>query len=137
MKNMAIYYSIVKLYLEEEGSSRFRDYFNNHTNFCTALMTFYEAVTDLTIHGWGGRIELEPVDLNSMEIFKEVSNLSVENNLDIADAIQIYAILKGKYSHFVQDSASVLITGDEPQELVAIKYGIRVWNCRKASKPEW
>jgi hypothetical protein len=94
-------------------------------------------VTDLTIHGWGGRIELEPVDLNSMEIFKEVSNLSVENNLDIADAIQIYAILKGKYSHFVQDSASVLITGDEPQELVAIKYGIRVWNCRKASKPEW
>jgi hypothetical protein len=145
------------LYLEEEGSSRFRDYFNNHTNFCTALMTFYEAmnvlksrlfkkengkryyeaVTGLTIHGWGGRIELEPIDLNSMEIFKEVSNLSVENNLDIADAIQIYAILKGKYSHFVQDSASVLITGDEPQELAAIKYGIRVWNCRKASKPEW
>jgi predicted nucleic acid-binding protein len=137
--------SIVKLYLD------------NHTNFCTALMTFYEAMnvlksrlfkkenvkryheaaTCLAIHGWGGRIEIEPIDLNSMEIFKEVSDLSAKNNLDIADAIQIYAILKGKYSHFVQDSASILITGDEPQELTAIKYGIRVWNCRKASKPEW
>jgi len=148
--------SIVKLYLEEEGSSYFRDYFNSHTNFCTALMTFYEAmnvlksklfkksekkyyeaVTDLAIHGWGGKIEIELIDLNSIEIFKEVSNLSVENNLDIADAIQIYAILKGKYSHFMQDSASVLITADEPQELAAIKNRIRVWNCRKESKPEW
>ncbi len=153
--------SIVKLYLEEEGSSYFRDYFNNHTNFCTALMTFYEAmnvlksklfkkdqkkyyeaVTDLAIHGWGihgcgGKIGIEPIDLNSMEIFKEVSNLSVENNLDIADAIQIYAILKGKYSHFTRDSASALITADEPQELAAIKNRIPVWNCRKGSKPEW
>ena len=148
--------SIVKLYLEEEGSPYFRDYFNNHTNLCTALMTFYEAmnvlksklikknkkkyyeaVTDLAIHGWGGKIQLETIDLSSMEIFKEVSNLSVEHNLDIADAIQIYAILKGKYSHFTRDSASVLITADEPQERAAIKNGIRVWNCRKVPKPEW
>ncbi len=148
--------SIVKLYLEEDGSSHFRDYFYNHTNFCTALMTFYEAmnvlksklfkknekkyyeaVTDLAIHGWGGKIQLEPVNLNSMEIFKEVSNLSVEHNLDIADTIQIYAILKGKYSHFTQDSASVLITADEPQKLAAIRNGIRVWNCGKELRPEW
>jgi predicted nucleic acid-binding protein len=148
--------SIVKLYLDEEGSSYFRDYFNNHTNFCTALMTFYEAmnvlksklfkknekkyyevVTDLAIHGWGGKIEIEPIELNSMEIFKKVSNLSVRNNLDIADAIQIYAILKGKYSYFTRDSASVLITADEPQELAAIKNGIQVWNCGKGSKPDW
>jgi predicted nucleic acid-binding protein len=148
--------SIVKLYLEEEGSSFFRNYFNNHTNLCTVLMTFYEAmnvlksklfkkneqkyykaVTDLAIHGWGGKIEIEPIDLNSMEIFKEVSNLSFEHNLDIADAIQIYAILKGKYSHFTRDSASVLITADKQQELAASKNGIRVWNCSEAAKPEW
>ena len=98
---------------------------------------YYEAVTDLAIHGWGGKIEIEPIDLNSMEIFKEVSNLSVENNLDIADAIQIYAILKGKYSHLTRDSASVLITADEPQEIAAIKNRIRVWNCRKGLKPKW
>jgi predicted nucleic acid-binding protein len=149
--------SIAKLYLEEDGSSRFRNYFINHTNFCTALMTFYEAmnviksrlfkrgdsekyyhaVTDLAIHGWGGKIELEPIDLSKMEVFKEVSKLASENNLDVADAIQIYAILNGKYSHWCQDSASVLITADQPQELTAIKYGIRVWNCRTTAKPEW
>lgn len=50
---------------------------------------------------------------------EKVSNLSVENDLDKADAIQIYAILKGKYSHFIQESASVLITADEQQELAA------------------
>lgn len=149
--------SIAKLYLEEDGSTRFRSYFNNHANFCTALMNFYEAmnvlkarlfgrgncekyydaVTDLAIHGWGGKIELESIDLSKMEVFKEVSKLASENNLDVADAIQIYAILNGKYSQWCQDSASVLITADEPQELTAIKYGIRVWNCRTTEKPEW
>lgn len=149
--------SIAKLYLEEDGSSRFRTYFNNHTNFCTALMTFYEAmnvlksrlfsksssekyyhaVTDLAIQGWGGKIELEPIDLSKMEVFKEVSKLASENNLDVADAVQIYAILKGKYSNWCDDSGPVLITGDGPQELTAVKYGIRVWNCRTSPKPEW
>ena len=148
---------IVKLYLDEDGSSRFRNFFNNHTNFSTTIMTFYEsmsvlksrlfknksnnqyynAVTDLAIHGWGGKIDIESIDLNSIDTFKEVSNLSVENNLDIADAIQIYAILKRKYSHWSQESASVLITADEPQELAAKKYKIRVWNCIKEQKPEW
>lgn len=140
--------SIVKLYLDEDGSSHFRKYFHTHTNFSTTIMTiyeamnvlksrlfkngskkmYYEAVTDLAIHGWGGKIEIETIELNNMDIFKEVSILSVENNLDIADAIQIYAILKGEYSHFTQESASVLITADCPQELAAIRNGIRVWN---------
>ncbi|MBW1743371.1 MAG: type II toxin-antitoxin system VapC family toxin [Deltaproteobacteria bacterium] len=148
---------IIKLYLDEDGSSHFKDYFNTHTNFSTTLMTFYEsmsvlksrlfkneskdqyyeAVTDLAIHGWGGKIEIEPIDLNSMQTFKEVNKLSVENNLDIADAIQIYAILNGKYSHFILESASVLITSDDNQEQAAKKYGIRVWNCRKEPKPKW
>ena len=149
--------SIAKLYLEEDGSSRFRTYFFNHTNFCTVLMTFYEAmnvlksrlfrkssnlkyyhaVTDLAIHGWGGKIELETIDLSKMEVFKGVSKLAIENNLDVADAVQLYAILNGKYSQWRDGSGPVLITGDEPQELAAVKYGIRVWNCRTSDKPEW
>ena len=70
--------AIVKIYLDEEDSSRFRDYFFNHSNFCTALLTFYEsmnvlksklfkkykdkyykAIEDLAIHGWGEKIEIE------------------------------------------------------------------------------
>jgi predicted nucleic acid-binding protein len=149
--------SIVKLYLEEDGSSRFRAYFSSNTNFCTALMTFYEtmnvlksrlfsgsdkdkyykAVKDLAIQGWGGNIELELIDLSKREIFKEVSKLASENNLDVADAVQIYAILKGKYGHLCQDSASVLITADGGQERTAAKYDIRVWNCRTTERPDW
>ena len=147
---------IVKLYLDEDGSLNFRDFFNNHTNFSTTLMTFYEsmsvlksrlfnnkskgqyyrAVDHLQIHGWGGKIEIEAIDLNSREIFREISEISVEHNLDIADAIQIYAILKGKYSGLCQGSGSVLITADEKQELAATEKGIRVWNCRKTAKPD-
>lgn len=149
--------AIVKLYLDEDGSSNFREYFHSHTNFCTAIMTFYEsmnvlksrlfngqnakkyhdAVEDLAIHGWGGKIEIEPVALDKIEIFKDVSKISIENNLDIADAVQIYAILKGKYSFLARDSSSILITADEGQELKATRLGIRVWNCRKESAPEW
>jgi predicted nucleic acid-binding protein len=149
--------SIAKLYLEEEGSSLFRSYFYNHTSFCTAHMTFYEAmnvlksrlfkkdckdkyyhaVTDLAMHGWGGKIELETVDLSKKEVFIGVSKLASENELDVADAVQLYAILKGKYSQCCDDSGPVLITGDKPQELTARKYGIRVWNCRTSEKPEW
>ena len=98
---------------------------------------YYKAVINLATYGWGGKIQIEVVDLNSMEIFKEVSNLSIENNLDVADAIQIYAILKGKYSQWIQESASVLITADERQEQAAKTYGIRVWNCLKEVKPKW
>lgn len=149
--------SIAKLYLQEDGSSRFRTYFGTHTNFCTVHMTFYEtmnvlksrlfsgsnkdkyydAVEDLAIQGWGGKIELELIDLSKREVFKEVSKLASENNLDVADAVQIYAILKGKYSHWSQDSGSVLITADRPQEQAAERYDIRVWNCRTTEKPEW
>ena len=116
--------AIVKLYLDEDGSTHFRKYFHSHTNFCTTIMTFYEAmnilksrlhkkenqekyyeaVTDLAIHGWGGKIEIESIDLNRMDTFKQVSSLAMDNNLDIADAIQIHAILKGKYSHFTFSS---------------------------------
>ena len=116
--------SIVKLYLDEEGSSYFREYFYNHTKFCTVLMTFceamnvlksklfksnqlkyYEAVNNLAIHGWKHfpKIEIENIDLNSLEIFKEVSKISSDYNIDIADAVQIYAILKGKYSRWILD----------------------------------
>jgi hypothetical protein len=58
-------------------------------------------------------------------------------NIDFADAIQIYAIMKGKYSYFTLDSKSVLITADDKLEVAAKDNQIRVWNCRKSGKPEW
>lgn len=147
---------IVKLFLDENGSKRFRDYFFNSTNYCTTFMTFYEAmnvlkrnlfktntgkyytaVEELAILGWSGKIEVESVELNNINVFKEVRDLSISYNLDVADAIQIYAILNSKYSFFIRESASVLLTADKELELAATAKGIRVWNCINNERPDW
>jgi uncharacterized protein with PIN domain len=39
--------AIVKLFLDEDGSNNIRAYYNSHTNFCCAEMTFYEAMNVL------------------------------------------------------------------------------------------
>jgi len=150
--------AMVKLYLlDEPGSKDFRDYFNSHINYCTTRMTFYEtmnvlkrrlfnkntkdkyfqSVEDLAIHGWGGKIEIESIELDNLNIFKEVSKISMDYNLDMADSIQIYSILKGKYRYLIKESSSILITADDNLELAAKTNGIRVWNCRKNAKPAW
>jgi predicted nucleic acid-binding protein len=152
--------AIVKLYLDEEGSDYFRDYFNNHTNFCTVQMTFYEAmsvlkarlfnkdkekyrksVEDLIISYWSKeqsrKIVIEEIELNNYKIYLEISEIIWRYNIDFADAIQIYAIVKGKYSHFALDSKSVLITADDKLEFAAEDNHIRVWNCRKSAQPDW
>jgi predicted nucleic acid-binding protein len=149
--------AIVKLFLDEDGSKAFREYFFSHTNYCTTRMTFYEAMSvlksrlfknstkskyyqameELAIHGWGGKIEIESIELNDMDVFKEVSKLSMAYDLDVADAIQIYSILKGKYRRLINESSSVLITADDKLEYAAKTNGIRVWNCRNNVRPDW
>ena len=97
----------------------------------------------VAIWGWGGlsgtaeKIEIEPIELNNLDIFKKVSKLSMDYDLDVADAIQIYSILEGKYRHLTKESSSVLITADDKLERAAKINGIRVWNCGKNAKPDW
>jgi predicted nucleic acid-binding protein len=149
--------AMVKLFLNEDGSKVFSEYFFHHTNYCTTRMTFYEAmnvlksrlfkncnknkyyqaVEELAIHGWGGKIEIESIELDNLEVFKEVSKLSMAYDLDVADAIQIYSILGGKYCRLINESSSVLITADDKLEVAAKTNGIRVWNCRNNARPDW
>jgi predicted nucleic acid-binding protein len=154
--------AIVKLFLDEDGSDHLRAYYNGHTNFCCAEMTFYEAmnvlksrlfkdnkkdkyfenIRELRIMGWGwysgkGKLEIETIQLNDVVVFKTVYDYAVKYDIDIADAIQLYAILKGKYSVLIGDSMTVLITADEKLEKAAIANKIRVWNCRRGNKPDW
>jgi len=154
--------AIVKLFFDEDGSDNVRAYYNSHSSFCCAEMTFYEAmnvlksrlfkgkkkdqyfenITDLRIMGWGwftgkGKLEIETIQLNNVDVFKEVYDYAMKYDIDIADAIQIYAILRGKYSVLTGDSMTVLITADDKLENAAIGNNIRVWNCRKENKPEW
>lgn len=153
--------ALVKLFLDEEGSDNFRDYYNNHVNFCCTDMTFYEAmnvlkarlfngskknqyfesIKKLKIMGWGvtkrGKLEIETIHINDFNVFKEVYEIAIKYDIDVADAIQIYAILKGKFSVLTGDSKTVLITADERLEEAAKGNSMKVWNCRKENKPDW
>ncbi len=149
--------SIVKLYLDENSSNNFREYFGSDCNYCTTLMTFheslnvlkarlfngssrdkyYKSIENLIIKGWGGKIEIENIDITDREIYSEVVKISVKYNLDIADAIQLYAIIYGKYKRFCFGSSSILITADNKQKQAAEDLKIRVWNIENQSKPNW
>ncbi|MDP3260247.1 MAG: PIN domain-containing protein [Thermodesulfovibrionales bacterium] len=148
--------AIVKLFIDEEGSEYFKNYYINNCNYCCTEMTFYEAfnvlkarlfkgntkekyfksVEDLAIMGWGGKLEIETIQMHDYSVFKEVNDIAIKYNIDVADAIQIYAIIKGKYSFFAADSKTVLITADERLERAGEDNKIRVWNCKK-NRPDW
>lgn len=149
--------SIVKLYLEENSSEKFREYFGANCNYCTTLMTFheslnvlkarlfngsskenyYKSIENLVIKGWGGKIEIENIDITDRKVYIEVVKIAVKYNIDIADAIQLYAIIYGKYKRFCGSSSSILITADSKQQTAAENLKIRVWNIENQLKPNW
>jgi len=153
--------ALIKLFLDEQGSDRLKDYYNNHVSFCCTEMTFYEAmnvlksrlfksnkknqyfesIKKLKIMGWGvtkrGKLEIEKIHITEHSIFKEVYYIAMKYDIDLADAIQLYAISNGRYWRLTGESKTVLITADEGLERAAQDNNIRVWNCRKDNKPDW
>lgn len=149
--------SIVKLYIEEEKSIEFRKFFSTSSNLCTTNFTFYESlnvikarlfkneskheyyknIEKLVIHGWGGKIEIEEIDITNREVFLKTKDIATTYNLDLADAIQLYAILHGKYKMFCCGSDSVLVTGDKRQKDAAVSLGIKAWNITEDECPDW
>lgn len=153
--------ALVKLFLDEEGSDRIKDYYRTSVGFCCAEMVFYEtmsvlksrlfknnnknryfeSIKELKIMGWGGRgtgkLEIEKIHISDHYVFKEVYDTAMKYDIDLADAIQIYAILKGRYSSLGPESKTVFITADAGLEEAALDNKIRVWNCGKYDKPDW
>ena len=78
---------------------------------------------------------IEEIELNNYKIFSKVSEMIRKYNIDYADAIQIYAILNGKYNYDRLES-SLLITSDKGMVKAAEYNNIRVWNCEESTKPE-
>lgn len=84
-----------------------------------------------------GKIEIDEKVLSDISTHSNVEQLAKDNKLDLSDALQLYTIKKGKYSHLGPESASVLITADKKLAAAARRIGIRVWNCSKEDVPEW
>ena len=66
-----------------------------------------------------------------------MEEIARDKKLDLSDALQLYTILNGKYSHLGPESASILITADKELAKAAKAMGIRAWNCSKESAPRW
>lgn len=84
-----------------------------------------------------GKIEIDENILSDAATHLKVEEIARQNKLDLSDALQLYTIKHGKYSHLGPESASILITADAPLATAARTMGIRAWNCSIESVPEW
>jgi len=84
-----------------------------------------------------GKIEIDEKVLTDLSTHSIVEQLARDNKLDLSDALQLYTIKQGKYSHMGPESASVLITADKKLAAAARRMDIRVWNCSIEDVPEW
>lgn len=84
-----------------------------------------------------GKIEIDENVLSDLATHSSVEQLARDNKLDLSDALQLYTIKHGKYSHLGPESAAILITADKQLAIAAKSIGIKAWNCSKENVPEW
>ena len=148
--------ALIKLLIIEPDSENIRNFFEQNRMFYTTSVCFAEALgvlkakmskkrgeltpeeyietsKKLMIWIFGDRIQIDEVPLSRPDNFKEAEQLVKKYNIDLADAMQIITLLKGKFSKFID--GSMLITADNDLSEAARKEKIRVWNCVKETKP--
>ena len=149
--------ALVRLVVDEPGANDVREYFNANTGACATFVSFVEAlrvlkrkwhgnwqdsdyrkaVEDLQIPVYGEKLELDDISLANPVIFREVAVFSKLHNLDFADALQLYAIKKGKYSPFTAGSNTRFISADGDLVRAARSNMVFTWECSKDGSPHW
>jgi predicted nucleic acid-binding protein len=150
--------ALVKLVIDEGDHEPVRTFFLSNSHFCATSIclaealgvikgkwthdrisdeTYFSATRELVINSWGGKIEINNIDLFSPAGLAPVEELGRKHQLDLSDALQIHTILRGRYSHLGPNSASVLITADKKLAQAAEAEGIRAWNCIAVPLPSW
>ena len=151
--------AIVKIYADEDGSSRVRELFYSAVSFCSTSLCIMEAlgilkgkwlsrnqITEdeyfdktkkLIISTWGNTIEVDDINLFTPEGQRSTEAVAKKHSLDLSDALQLQTILQGRYSRLSGKSSSILITADEGLAKAARAEGIRVWDCLREDMPQW
>jgi len=150
--------ALVKIFYEEVGSTRIRNFFYSEVHFSATSICITEAISviqskwkynhineteylkateDLLFEAIEGRIEIDEVTLFSTAGIEAVKKLVIKHSLDWSDALQFETIKRGKYSHHCDGSSSILITADSELAKAATSESIRAWNCLKEETPEW
>ena len=151
--------AIVKLFVDEEGSTTLRTYFESESGFYATSLCFSEAlgvikvkhfyrkeITDeqyfsacdeLLSYAGDNTIEIEDVPIKDTTIFSSVENLVRKYNrsIDVSDAFQIMSVIRNYFSRFQNDSKLILITGDKDLAVAARREGLRVWDCVREPVP--
>jgi predicted nucleic acid-binding protein len=149
--------ALVRLVVEEPGANDVRQYFTSNSGACTTLVSFVEAlgvlkrkwqgnwhdsnyhkaVEDILILVYGGKLDIDDTSLSNPAIFKEVAKFSKSHNLDFADALQLFAMKKGKYSPFTAGSRTRFVSADGDLVRSARSNKVLTWECSKDGPPHW
>lgn len=149
---------LLKVFLDEEHSGKAREYFYRATSFCSTSMCimgslgrlkakctyghisnddYYKRSGDLITYVWSGSIEIDEVDLFTLDGRREVERVAKKYSLDWSDALQIQSILAGRNSVLARESSTALVTADAKLAESARAEGIRSWNIICEEETGW
>jgi predicted nucleic acid-binding protein len=142
--------ALVKVFSDEDASELIREFFHNQapTRYTTPFC-FYEALSVLKVKwlyrkeidestyresafrltAWYAGTLTQTSDINFYDplVFHRVRALAEKYVIDLSDAFQIESVKSGYFSHFVEESSTLLVTADKRLSEVAREEGIKVW----------
>jgi predicted nucleic acid-binding protein len=147
----------VKLVWREPGFENIRNYFAKESGFFMTSLCLAEALGVLKRKKDRGelseqnyfdscwvllgylrspvRIRVDEIELSSLDTFAKAEAIARQYKLDLSDSLQLVSVKHGKFSSWVQESKTLLITADGDLESAARTEGLRVWNCEKEATP--
>jgi predicted nucleic acid-binding protein len=79
---------------------------------------------------------IRDLDFNSPKVFQDAYLLAMKHSLDLSDAFQIVSVRDGFFAVLVNDSQTILCTGDADLARVARVEGLKVWDFKVEPPPE-
>jgi predicted nucleic acid-binding protein len=99
--------ALLKLYVQEDGSDKLREYWNREpTKFTTSLEVFFAA-----------------------------QRTAEKHKIDLSDAFQIHTVKEGFFSNLSAGSKTILVSADRDLVKAARAEGLRVWSILDESPP--
>jgi predicted nucleic acid-binding protein len=152
--------AVVPLITKEAGTEQIESYIRTHCsfNFYITEFAFYEVLgvlkrkwkkEELDDHGYESAIfvleayiDEKLIEIDSdfkphdRRLISELGDLVRKYQVDFSDALQIHAVLNGKWKSHVGPCQTVLVTADKDLIAAAISEGLRVWKFPDGAPPE-
>ena len=73
--------------------------------------------------------------MTDAKVIVELRDIVKKYNIDYSDALQIHAVINGKWKHSVQDCKPILVSADEKLVKASRDMGLHAWHFPKESSP--